>query len=258
MQKRWNEGDVIQLTKDCELGKDGDTYHVLVTSGSYMTARTLGAPRRVVRTGRDYAFAIKIGTAPVDPNDLDSPYIPPGCYRLDRDVKNPRADRRATRDWSKSAVWQRGLEFVVREQRRISTRDFDESVAGLPADVADQLRVRNAYTVVELAGDRHAGLHRIGPGHAEQYAALAEALVQTEESITQFMTRIDCNSGFVQWLVEHAAIQRADLEKWWHRYQFGDDDDEVTKSDLLSVDHHHTDHHHTDHETTLDEPAEEG
>lgn len=249
-KNRWNEGDVIQLTRDCELGKDGETFHVHVTSGIYMTARTLGTPRRTVRTGRDYAYAVKIGTAPVHPDDHDSPHIPPGSYRLDRDVKNPRADRRVTRDWSKASVWQAGLEFVVRAQQRVSTRELDEATAGLPADVADKLRAHNVYTVVELAGDRHAGLHRVGPGHAEQYAALAESLVQTEESIIQFMTRIDCSSGFVQWLVERGAVKRADLERWWREYQFGDDEEEVTKTDSTAV------AHFTDHETTLDEPAD--
>ena len=244
MTKRWNEGDIIRLTRDCELGKDGEIFHVLVTSGAYMTARTLDAARRTVRTGRDYGYASKIGTAPVDPDDVGSPYIPSGFYRIDRDVKNPRADRRVTRDWSKAPVWAAGTEFVVREQQRMSTRHLDESVADLPPDVVAKLRARNTYTVVELAGDRHPSLHRVGPGHAEQYAALAAALVPTAESVDQFMTRIDCDSGFVKHLVGRGAIARADLEKWWREYQYGDPDDgeENAKG--------------TDDATTLDEPAE--
>lgn len=150
--------------------------------------------------------------------------IPPGAYRLDRDVANPRPDRRHSRDWRKMPVWDKGTRFVVKEQRRMGDRDLAEVTVGLDPNVAAELRARDRYTVVELAGDHNANLHRVGPGDEEQYAALAEALVPTTESLSQFMTRIDCESGFVEWLVEKGAVQRADLERWWRRYQYGDDD----------------------------------
>lgn len=150
--------------------------------------------------------------------------IPPGAYWLDRDVQNPRPDRRHTRDWRKMPWWTKGTQFVVKEQRRLGDRQLAEVTVGLDPAVVAELRTRDRYTMVELAGDSHAVLHRVGPGDEEQYAALAAALVPTEESLSQFMTRIDCENGFVEWLVETGAIQRADLERWWHRYQYGDDE----------------------------------
>lgn len=159
--------------------------------------------------------------------------IPPGPYRLGSDVQNPRADRRHTRDWRKAPWWKKGAQFVVKEQRRGAfSREYLDS---LPAEVADRLRAEDKYTVIELAGDRWPTSHRIGPGDDEQYAALAAALVPSEESLDQFMTRIDCQNGFVEWLVEKGAIQRADLERWWHRYQYGDDDGDVEPPAVVTV-----------------------
>lgn len=148
--------------------------------------------------------------------------IPPGPYRLGSDVQNPRADRRHTRDWRKAPWWKKGTQFVVKEQRRGAfSREYLDS---LPAEVADRLRADDRYTVIELAGDRWPTSHRIGPGDEDQYAALAAALVPNkEETLDQFMTRIDCQNGFVEWLVEHGMVQRADLERWWHRYQYGEE-----------------------------------
>lgn len=154
----------------------------------------------------------------------DTKDIPPGAYKLDRDVQNPRPDRRRTRDWRKMPVWDKGTQFVVKEQRRMGDRHLAEIAAGLAPEVVAKLRADDRYTVVELVGDHHPILHRIGPGDEEQYAALAAALVPTEESLGQFMTRIDCQNRFVEWLVEKGAVGRADLERWWHRYQYGEDD----------------------------------
>jgi len=167
-----------------------------------------------------------------DQNDID---IPPGTYKLDRDVQNPRPDRRCTRDWRKMPVWNRGVRFVVKEQRRMGDRHLAEATAGLEPDVVAALRAKDRYTVIELAGDRWPTNHRIGPGDDEQYAALAAALVSTEESISQFMTRIDCESGFVEWLVENDKITRADLETWWHSYQYGDDESVVEPPVVITL-----------------------
>ena len=65
---RWNERDLLKLTQDCELGLRGETLHVVETEGPYMTARHEGG--LLVRTGRDYAFASKIGEAAVDEGSL--------------------------------------------------------------------------------------------------------------------------------------------------------------------------------------------
>lgn len=157
--------------------------------------------------------------------DKPSTIIPPGAYRLARDVKNPRPDRRKTRDWRASPTWKEGTEFVVREQRREHVGE--DILAQLPEDKRARIMATLLYTVIEATDQSHPSLHRIGPGADEQYAALAAALVPTEESLAQFMTRIDLDSGFVQWLVERGAISRRDVEMWWQRYQYGDDVDEV-------------------------------
>lgn len=243
-KNRFKDGDVIMLTQDCELGKDRETFHVVGTAGVYMTARSFGERRRFVRTGRDYAFATKIGTAPVDQDDAEAPTIPAGAYTIEVDVKNPSPDRRMTRDWTKAPVWTAGTEFVVREQVRMTKVHLEETVADLPKDVADSLRARNVYTVVEMAGDRHASLHRVGPGHVAQYMALAIALVPTEESVAQLMARVECDNRFVAWLVETDRVSRADLEKWWRLYMYDEDYNAAPSVN-------------SDAETTLDEPAEE-
>jgi len=165
-------------------------------------------------------------------NDVD---IPPGTYKLARDVQNPTPDRRHTRDWRKMPVWNQGSRFVVKEQRRMGDKHLAEVTAGLDPDVVAELRAKDRYTVVELAGSRWPGSHRIGPGDEEQYAALAAALTPCEESLSQFMTRIDCESGFVEWLVENDKITRADLEKWWHSYQYGDDESDVEPPAVITL-----------------------
>lgn len=161
--------------------------------------------------------------------------IPPGAYKLARDVQNPSPDRRYSRDWRKMPVWDKGTQFVVREQRRMGDRHLAEVTAGLEPDVVAELLARDRYTVVELAGDHHASLHRIGPGDDEQYAALAGALVAVEETLAQFMTRIDCESGFTEWLLENGKISRADLERWWHSYQYGDDESVVEPPAIITL-----------------------
>jgi len=211
--KQWDEHDRLRLTRDCELGKEGETLFVLAVDGPYMSARVESDPSRVVRTGRDYAYATKIGEG-----------IPPGAYELDRDVPNPRSDGRFTRDWRKSYVWKKGTRFVVRECHRDGAAAIAR-LGGLTPDQIERIRAADVYTVVKLAGDRWATNHRVGPGDQEQYAALAAALVPSEESLSQFMTRIGCESGFVEWLVEHGHVLRGDIELWWHRYQYGEEGD---------------------------------
>lgn len=165
----------------------------------------------------------------------DTKDIPPGAYELARDVKNPRADRRATRDWRKLPVWDKGTQFVVKEQRRMGDRHLAEVTAGLDPETVARLQANDRYTVVELAGNRWPIIHRVGPGDETQYAALAAALVPSEESVIQFMTRIDCTNGFVVWLVEHGHVLREDLEKWWNRYQYGDDESVVEAPAVVTL-----------------------
>lgn len=71
MAKRWNGGDILRLTRDCELGKCGDHLVVLATEGDVMTVRReadvgllLISEQRPMTTGRDYEYAVKVGFAP--------------------------------------------------------------------------------------------------------------------------------------------------------------------------------------------------
>lgn len=62
MPNQWNQNDLIRLTQDCELGKEGDTLLVLSVDGDYMAVRLSRASMGHVEwTGRDYAFAVKVG-----------------------------------------------------------------------------------------------------------------------------------------------------------------------------------------------------
>lgn len=147
--------------------------------------------------------------------------IPPGPYRLSRDVRNPNADRRCTRDWRKETTWKAGTRFVVVEQRRHALSD--EYLNTLGPDLAKRLRENDTYTTIVEAGVSYPSLYMIGPGHTDQYKALDAALVRCEiEAIDQFLTRIDCPDGFVEWMLENNRVSRTDVEKWWHSYQFGD------------------------------------
>lgn len=74
----WNERDMLRLTKECELGPKGAVVLVVETSGPYMTARHDGG--RLVRTGRDYAFAEKIGEAALSPTDKPRTEIRAGFW----------------------------------------------------------------------------------------------------------------------------------------------------------------------------------
>ena len=154
--------------------------------------------------------------------------IKPGTYRIVADVANPCPDRRERYDWRKLAVWRAGTEFFVRDQ----SLNNDPIDAGLSPEAATRVRVARTYTVVELVGDRYPGLHQIGPGHDEQYAVLAAALVPTEESANQFMTRIDCHDHFARWLLDENVFTRGQLEELWRRFEYGDESaDSTTTTD---------------------------
>lgn len=59
----WNKGDVLTLTRECELGYTGEILRVVSVDGPYMTAvREDG--KSFVHTGRDYKLATKIGESP--------------------------------------------------------------------------------------------------------------------------------------------------------------------------------------------------
>ena len=71
MPNKWNERDLLRLTRDCELGPRDALLHVVKTVGPYMTARR-HADGAVMHTGRDYAFATKVGEGATDDAD-DAP-----------------------------------------------------------------------------------------------------------------------------------------------------------------------------------------
>lgn len=43
----------------------------------------------------------------------------PGIYELSKDVKNPKPDRRTTRDWRAIPVWEKGTRFLILEDREL-------------------------------------------------------------------------------------------------------------------------------------------
>lgn len=149
--------------------------------------------------------------------------LPPGSYRLSHLVENPRADRRKTRDWRYDPEWEEGTEFVARAVQHELGMELDD----LPADKAERIRSLAApYVVLELAGDgRTLQLLPHGPMR-DAFARIAEALVPCAESHDQFMTRIRCNNGFADFLVESSTLSRDDLERAWDTYQNGDDDED--------------------------------
>jgi len=85
MSKKWNERDILRITRDCELGKEGSTLVVVRTDGPYMTARRygFGDDGVFVHTGRDYEHAVKAGEIAVDLSDD----APPIDARLDNVAK---------------------------------------------------------------------------------------------------------------------------------------------------------------------------
>lgn len=74
MPNRWNRGDVLKLIADCELGKYGDVLRVTSVDGPYMTATVerRDAPDPTIHTGRDYAYAVKVGEFEPDDEPLFS------------------------------------------------------------------------------------------------------------------------------------------------------------------------------------------
>ena len=78
MPNRWDRGDVLRLTADCELGRYGDVLRVTSVDGPYMTVTS---ERRAafddkagstIYTGRDYAYAVKVGEFQPDEEPLFS------------------------------------------------------------------------------------------------------------------------------------------------------------------------------------------
>ncbi len=108
MPNQWNKRDLLQLTRDCELGQLGELIHVVKVSGPYMTVRR-NVSGVLMHTGRDYAFATKIGEGAIDKvGDIDDgPFTKIGdtltaCETRLRSVERrmraiPTAQRPATR-----------------------------------------------------------------------------------------------------------------------------------------------------------------
>ena len=72
MPNKWNTRDLLKLTCDCELGPHDALLHVVKADGPYMTIRR-HADGVLLHTGRDYAFATKIGEGAIDKSD-DGPF----------------------------------------------------------------------------------------------------------------------------------------------------------------------------------------
>ena len=136
--------------------------------------------------------------------------LKPGTYRLARDVTNPSPDRRRTRDWRASPVWEKGEEFLVQAH---STTLTSERVGSID------------YSTIVLVGDGRA--REIGPGHSDQYQALESALVPVEESQEAMFTALGVRDMFARWLVESGKIQRDVFRALWEEYQGGEETDPI-------------------------------
>lgn len=75
MPNKWNARDLLRLTHQCELGMLGDLLHVVKADGPYMTVRR-HVDGAVMHTGRDYAFATKVGEGVTD-DEGDEDDVPP-------------------------------------------------------------------------------------------------------------------------------------------------------------------------------------
>lgn len=126
MPNKWNERDLLRLTRDCELGAQGALLHVAKTDGPYMTVRR-HVDGVVMHTGRDYAFATKIGEGATDDSDVDPPSF--GWTLADCEAR---------------------LREVVRRMRRMPTA---RRLATQVAEVCDRLE----KIAEEFAGTDHAG-----------------------------------------------------------------------------------------------------
>jgi len=68
MARQWNRRDILKLTRNCEIGLEGDVLHVIEVDDELMIVRVW---RGGMRTGltcarRDYAFVVKIGEVTPD------------------------------------------------------------------------------------------------------------------------------------------------------------------------------------------------
>jgi hypothetical protein len=132
--------------------------------------------------------------------------IPPGTYRLTRDVVNPLPDLRQRYDWRARPVWPAGTEVVVSKE----TYAIEGECGG-----------HFEWSVLRLAGGA-SSQHRIAQHsieHADQFEAIAGALLGAEESVAALFTRLDIDrQPLFLWLVEHGEVDRADVERIWAAY----------------------------------------
>lgn len=80
MPNRWNQRDLLRLTRDCELGPQGSVLLVVRTEGPYMSVVRSTPPTSasgsegdaILHASRDYEHAVKIGEGALDGRDKPS------------------------------------------------------------------------------------------------------------------------------------------------------------------------------------------
>ena len=151
--------------------------------------------------------------------------IKPGTYRLMYTVKNPKADRRKTRDTRCQPKWDAGTEMLAIERSNYGYQD-DEHLATLTEEQRAAIREKSRYVVLQFVGDPYPFLHEIGPGDPERYAALIAALQPVEESTGSMFTRLGVSNRecFARWLVESGSVSRESFEALWRRFEDTDED----------------------------------
>jgi len=128
--------------------------------------------------------------------------LKPGTYKLTRDIKNPKPDRRVKEDWRAHPVWKAGTEFLV--QPLLHKERDDEPTSLCTKIVKVGHRWQHEY---------------LGPANAAQYAALEAALEPCAASDDAFFTEHYIDSAFGRWLLHSGRLSRELLLKLWTEYQ---------------------------------------
>lgn len=127
--------------------------------------------------------------------------LPPGNYKLEYDVVNPKPDRRQKYDWRAAPVWVAGDEFLVVNES--GPEDHPEIV----------------FPVISMVGHRYS--HHVIREYTDpkRFLVLREHLRPCSESLDALFTRIGCSSNFAQWLARSGKMDAAQLTALWAEYE---------------------------------------
>jgi hypothetical protein len=142
--------------------------------------------------------------------------LTPGFYQLTRDVENPSADRRKSRDWTAEPVFREGLVVYLRPK----LQDTD-------------------WMAFERVGNRWS--HQSFPLHHPAAHALASALEKIPEDLDCLLHRLGCHTDdLLVKLHQIGKLSLADIEDAKNR---------------IDIDYEISDHkagHHSDEDTTYE------